>query len=95
MPFEYVFGSPGEPSGIAGWINIEAIQLFTHHTSAIIAAVVLFSFVGWLVRQRLQDSIMKRAVLLVDELVLLCIFAYFGYELLFFLYLRARSLGPH
>jgi hypothetical protein len=37
---------------------------------------------------------MKRTVLLLDELVLLCIFAYFAYELLFFLYLRTRGLWP-
>jgi hypothetical protein len=33
-------------------------------------------------------------VLLLDEVVLLCIFAYFVYELLFFLYQRTRTLWP-
>jgi len=82
------------PVGIRGWLNLEAMQLLTHHTSAVVAAVVLFWFVGWLVRRMLDDSIMKRIVLLLDELVLLCIFAYFAYELLFFLYLRTRGLPP-
>ena len=86
--------SAESPVAIARWINLEAIQLFTHHTSAIVTAVVLFWFVGWLVRRMLHDSIMKRIVLLLDELVLLCIFAYFAYELLFFLYLRTRGLWP-
>jgi uncharacterized membrane protein YGL010W len=80
--------------GLAQWINFEAIQLLTHHTSAVIAAVVLFWFVGWLVRKLVHDSAMKRAVLLLDEIVLLCIFAYFAYELLFLLYLRTRGVGP-
>jgi hypothetical protein len=79
---------------ITEWINVEAIQLLTHHTSAVVAAVVLFWFVGWLVKRTLHDSIMKRIVLLLDELVLVCIFAYFVYELLFFLYLRMRVLPP-
>jgi heme A synthase len=94
MSFQSAFASEELPSGITRWINLEAIQLLSHHTSAVVAAVVLFWLVGWLVRRMLQDSIMKRAVLLLDEVVLLCIFAYFAYELLLFLYLRMRGLWP-
>jgi len=82
------------PAGVAGWINLEIIQLLTHHTSAVVAAVALFWLVGWVVRRMLADSIMKRAVLLLEEVVLFCIFAYFAYELLFVLYLRTRSFWP-
>jgi hypothetical protein len=82
------------PPGVAGWINLEVIQLLTHHTSSVVVAVVLFWLVGLVIRRMLHDSIMKRAVLLLDEVVLLCIFAYFAYELLFFLYLRTRTLWP-
>jgi hypothetical protein len=94
MALEHAAGPQGVPAGITAWINFEAIQLLTHHTSAVVAAVVLFWLVGWLVRRMLDDSIMKRAVLLIDEVVLLCIFVYFGYELLFFLYLRTRGVAP-
>ena len=94
MSFRNAVSSREVPVGITGWINFEEIQLLTHHTSAVVVAVVLFWLVGWLVRRMLHDSIMKRAVLLLDEMVLLCIFAYFAYELLFFLYLRTRSLWP-
>jgi hypothetical protein len=82
------------PPGVAGWINLEVIQLLTHHTSSVVVAVVLFWLVGLVIRRMLHDSIMKRAVLLLDEVVLLCIFAYFVYELLFFLYQRTRTLWP-
>jgi heme A synthase len=75
-------------------LNVEAIQLLTHHASAIVVAVVLFWLVGWLLRKLMHDSLMKRAVLLLDEAVLLCIFVYFAYELLFLMYLRIRGLGP-
>lgn len=92
MSFESATAAQTSPPGVAGWINLEAIRLLSHHTSAVVAAVVLFWFVGWLIRRMLEDSIMKRAVLLLDEVVLLCIFAYFAYELLFVLYLRTRSL---
>jgi uncharacterized membrane protein YGL010W len=91
---EYAIGSQQVSGGITGWINFEAIQLLAHHTSAVVAAVVLFWFVGWLVRRMLHESVMKRAVLLLDELVLLCLFAYFAYELLFVLYARTRGLWP-
>ncbi len=94
MSFEYAVGSQHVSAGIVRWINVEAIQLLAHHASAVVAAVVLFWFVGWLVRRMLHDSVMKRAVLLLDELVLLCIFAYFAYELVFVLYLRTRGLWP-
>ncbi len=87
-------GSREAHVGIAQWINFEAIQLLTHHTSAVVAAVVLFWLVGWLVRRLLHDGVLKRVVLLLDEVVLLCIFAYFAYELLFFLFLRTRSVWP-
>jgi hypothetical protein len=80
-------------NSIAGWLNVEAIRLLTHHTSVVIAAVVLFWLVGWLVRKLLEDGAMKRVVLLLDEFVLVCIFAYFAYELLFVLYLRTRGIG--
>jgi uncharacterized membrane protein len=80
------------PPGVAGWINLEVIQLLTHHTSSVVVAVVLFWLVGLVIRRMLHDSIMKRAVLLLDEVVLLCIFAYFAYELLFLLYQRTRTL---
>jgi heme A synthase len=89
-----VSGSNHAQVGIAPWINVEAIQLFTHHTSAVVVAVVLFWLVGLMVRKLMHDSVMKRAVLLMDEVVLMCIFAYFAYELLFFLYLRTRGLWP-
>jgi uncharacterized membrane protein YGL010W len=78
-------------AGLAQWINLEAIQLLTHHTSAVVAAVILFGLVGWLVRRLMHDSLMKRVVLVLDEFVLVCILAYFAYELLFFLYLRTRG----
>jgi uncharacterized membrane protein YGL010W len=74
--------------GLVEWINLEALKLFTHHTSAVIAAVVLFWLVGWLVRKLLHDGVLKRMVLLLDEVVLLCIFAYFAYELIFVLVIR-------
>lgn len=74
-----------EIGGIEHWINVNAIRIIAHHTSAVIAAVVMFWLVGFIVQRLMHDTIMRRCVLLVDEFVLLCLFIYFAYEL--FLYL--------
>ena len=70
---------------IEDWVNIEIIQKLTHHTSAVIAAVALFTLVGYVVQRLMHDSFLKRAVLIFDQFVLLCLLVYFAYEL--FLYL--------
>ena len=70
---------------IENWINVDVIQKLAHHTSAVIAALVLFWLVGFMVRRLMQDGIFKHAVLLVDEFVLLCLFVYFAYQLFFYL----------
>jgi uncharacterized membrane protein len=71
--------------GVSGWINLDAIKLLTHHTSAIIAAVVLFWLVGFVVQRLLPEGLIRRCVLLLDEFVLLCLFIYFAYELITYL----------
>jgi hypothetical protein len=70
---------------IENWINVDVIQKLAHHTSTVIAALVLFWFVGFTVRRLMHDGIFKHAVLLVDEFVLLCLFVYFAYELFIYL----------
>ncbi|HKV55044.1 MAG TPA: hypothetical protein VJN94_10405 [Candidatus Binataceae bacterium] len=78
----------GEAEGIERWINVKAIQILTHHASGVVVAVVLFWMVGWLLRRLLHEGVIKRIVLLLDELVLLLIFLFFAYELLIFLFIR-------
>jgi hypothetical protein len=73
------------PSSIGDWINLDAIQALAQHTSAVIAAVVLFWFVGFVVQRLLHVGTLKRCVLIVDEFVLLCLFVYFAYELFMYL----------
>jgi hypothetical protein len=72
--------------GLEAWINLRVIQKLTHHTTEVIVAVLLFSLVGFIVKRLMHDSLVKRAVLLIDELVLFCLFVYFAYELIIFLY---------
>jgi hypothetical protein len=46
---------------------------------------MLFWFVGFMVRKIMPDGLFKRAVMLVDEFVLLCLFIFFAYELFAYL----------
>ena len=78
-------GHPPPAEGLEAWINLRVIQRLTHHTSAVITAVVLFWLVGFIVQRLMHDTWIKRCVLLFDELVLLCLFVYFAYELIIFL----------
>lgn len=75
----------GSNGGIEDWINLEAIKVLTQHTSAIVAAVALFSFVAFVVQHLLREGTLKRCVLIVDEFVLLCLFVYFAYQLFIYL----------
>jgi hypothetical protein len=85
-PAAFVFrGSVVREHELSDWVNFEAIKLLTHHTSAIIVAVVLFWFVGFVVQRLLPAGLIRHCVLLVDEFMLLCLFVYFAYELLMYL----------
>ena len=66
---------------IEDWINIEIIQKLAHHTSAIVAAVAMFAFVGFILQRLLHDSFFKRFFLIFDEVVLLGLFVYLAYDL--------------
>ena len=78
-------GHGSSPEGLEAWINLRIIQRLAHHTSGVVAAVVLFWFVGFIVQHLMHDGPIKRCVLIFDEFVLACLFVYFAYEL--FLYL--------
>ncbi|MGO9266292.1 MAG: hypothetical protein ACLQBA_15670 [Candidatus Binataceae bacterium] len=78
-------GHPPPAEGLEAWIDLQVIQKLAHHTSGVIAAVVLFSLVGFVVQRLMHDTWVKRCVLLIDELVLLGLFVFFAYRLFVFL----------
>jgi hypothetical protein len=82
---EHAPGSSAPAHWLGDWIDVEAIQALTHHTSAVVAAVALFWLVGFVTQRLMPDGTMRRCVLLVDEFVLLCLFIYFAYELFTYL----------
>jgi len=78
----------GAVEGLEAWVNVRVIQELVHHTTGVIAAVVLFWAASFVMQRLMHDGPIKRCVLLLDELVLLCLFVYFAYEL--FVYLLAE-----
>jgi len=81
-------GTAPPREGLGAWIDLEVIQILAHHTSSVIAAVVLFWLAGFVVQRLLHETIFKKIVIWIDEFVLVCLFIFFGYEL--FLYLWQR-----
>lgn len=63
------------------WIDVEAIKLLTHHTSAVVTAVVLTSLVAFLVQKILHDGLAKKCILLIDEFMIIGLFLWFAYKL--------------
>ena len=66
---------------LAHWFDLEAIKLLTHHTSAVVTALVLTALVGFLVQRLLHDGFAKKCILLIDELLIVGLFVWFAYQL--------------
>jgi hypothetical protein len=66
---------------LAHWIDLESIKLLTHHTSAVITAVLLTALVGFLVQRLLHDGFAKKCILWLDEFLIVGLFVWFAYEL--------------
>ena len=63
------------------WLDLEAIKLLTHHTSAVVTAVLLTALVGFLVQKLLHDGFAKKCILWLDEFLIVGLFVWFAYEL--------------
>jgi hypothetical protein len=74
--------------GIEHWINFEAIQLLVHHASAVVAAIVIFALVARLAIWLLPKGAVRKIVVVIDDVVLIGLLIYFGYEMLVFLWNR-------
>jgi len=66
---------------LAHWLDLEAIRLLTHHTSAVVTAVTLTAIVAYLVRRLLHDGFAKQCILWIDEFLIVGLFLWFAYKL--------------
>src|SRR6202030_538162 len=74
--------------GIEQWINFEAIQLLVHHASAVVAAIVIFALVARLAIWLLPHGLVRQIVVIIDDVVLITLLLYFGWEMLIYLWNR-------
>jgi hypothetical protein len=90
---ETAFEPAQKPSvgSLNDWIHLEAIQALIHHASAVIAAIFLFGITGRLIAYLLPDGYAKKIVIIVDDIVLLAVFALAGWRLLVYMWLKPEE----
>jgi hypothetical protein len=75
------------------WINLHAIQALIHHASAMVVAIVVFAVVARLAIYLLPHNRVRHAVVIIDDVVLIGLVAWFGWELFVYLWNRRERLG--
>jgi hypothetical protein len=73
---------------IEQWINFDAIQLLIHHASAVVAAIVIFALVARLAIWLLPHGLVRKIVVIIDDIVLIGLLLYFGWEMFVYLWNR-------
>ena len=75
------------------WVNLHAIQALVHHASAMVVAIVVFAVVARLAIYLLPHNRVRKAVVIIDDIVLIGLVAWFGWELFVYLWNRRERLG--
>jgi uncharacterized protein YecT (DUF1311 family) len=70
------------------WIHLDAIQALVHHATAVIAAIFLFAITGRLIAFLIPDGHAKKIVMIIDDAILLAVFALAGWRLLNYMWVR-------
>ena len=83
---------PSVDFSIEHWINLQAIQLLVHHASSVVAAIVIFALVARLAIWLLPHGLVRKIVVVIDDVVLIGLLLYFGYEMFVYLWNRKPPL---
>ena len=62
--------------------------MLVHHASAVVAAIVIFALVARLAIWLLPHGFVRKVVVIIDDVVLIGLLLYFGYEMLVYLWNR-------
>jgi uncharacterized membrane protein len=62
--------------------------LLVHHASAVVAAIVIFALVARLAIWLLPHGLVRKIVVVIDDVVLIGLLLYFGYEMFVYLWNR-------
>jgi len=76
------------------WVHIDAIQALVHHATAVIAAIFLFGITARLIAFLIPDGHAKKMVIIIDDVVLLAVFALAGWRLLNYMWERPHIEAP-
>lgn len=70
------------------WIHLDAIQALIHHASAVVTAIFIFALTARLITYLIPDGHAKKLVIIMDDVILLAVFALAGYRLLSYMWVR-------
>jgi len=70
------------------WIHLDAIQALIHHASAVVTAIFIFALTARLITHLIPDGHAKKLVIIIDDVILLAVFALAGYRLLNYMWVR-------
>ena len=73
---------------LSDWIHLDAIQALIHHASAVVVAIFLFALTARLITYLIPDGHAKKLVIIIDDMILLAVFALAGYRLLNYMWVR-------
>lgn len=79
---------------ITDWIHLDAIQALVHHATAVITAIFLFGVTARLIAYLIPDGHAKKIVIIIDDVILLSVFALAGYRLLNYMWVRPHMEAP-
>jgi uncharacterized protein YecT (DUF1311 family) len=80
--------------GLNDWVHLDAIQALVHHATAVIAAIFLFGVTGRLIAYLIPNGHAKHIVIIIDDVILLAVFALAGYRLLHYMWFRPHMEEP-
>ena len=67
--------------------------MLVHHASVMVAAILVFAFVGRLVFYLMPHGTIRRALIIIDDVVLIGLMAFFAWELFVYLWNRRERVG--
>ncbi len=79
---------------ISDWIHLDAIQALVHHATAVITAIFLFGVTARLIAYLIPNGHAKKIVIIIDDVILLAVFALAGYRLLSYMWSRPHLEAP-
>lgn len=79
---------------LTDWIHLEAIQALIHHATAVITAIFLFGVTARLIAYLIPDGHAKKTVMIIDDVILLAVFALAGWRLINYMWMRPHLEAP-